>query len=92
MSRDGTFGAFVESGDLYIVEMHSKHIPVVDSIITHPFTITQCNFSGDDNPEVAMIIDSLNGSRSIGNVQFTDTPINDAPESIPCNVNLRRQR
>ncbi|MFZ1081561.1 MAG: glycosyltransferase family 87 protein [Candidatus Kryptoniota bacterium] len=66
VSRDGDFGAFIRSGSLYIVEMRSKHIPVIDSLVISPFKIIQCNFNNGDNSKIALIIDSLNGAHSVG--------------------------
>lgn len=66
VGQDGNFGAFVQDGNLYIVEMRSRHIPVIDSLITRPFKIIQCSFNRDNNLEIALVIDSLNGAHSIG--------------------------
>jgi hypothetical protein len=68
VNGDGDFGAFINRGSLFIVDLRLEHVPTVDSLNILPFKVTQCNFSSRQNgaEEILLLIDSLNGANSIG--------------------------
>jgi len=64
VNHGGDRGAFINKGILFIVDLLSKKIPIVDSLYLLPFKITKYSFNNDN--EILILIDSLNGSNSIG--------------------------
>jgi hypothetical protein len=70
VNEDGDVGAFVNKGVLFIVDFQSKRIPIVDSINLLPFKIARYCFNNKN--EILMVIDSLNGSNSIGAYNLFD--------------------
>lgn len=69
VNRDGDLGAFTNKGVLFIVDLRSRQIPIVDSLFLLPFNITRYCFNGTN--EILAIIDSLNGSKSIGTYKLS---------------------
>ena len=71
VSREGGHGAFIADGKLFIVDLRSKLIPIVDSIDVLPFKVTQYSFTNEQPflrssvEEIALLVDSLNGSKAI---------------------------
>ena len=78
VSRDGDFGAFMNDGRLFIVDLRTRQIPVVDSINILPFKITHYSFNREKDSSlssveiVVILIDSLNGANSIGTYDLSD--------------------
>lgn len=70
VSQGGTIGAFINKGILFIVDLRSKRIPIVDSLRLLPFEITDYCFN--DENRIFAILDSLDGHNSIGTYDLSD--------------------
>jgi hypothetical protein len=66
ISQSGNFGAFVHNGDLYVVNMRIKPFLISDSLKIRPFKITQFDFDNENESSIVLLIDSLDGTYSIG--------------------------
>lgn len=86
ISHNGDFGAFSQTGKLYVVDLRSKHTSLVDSVDILPFKITQCNFNTGRNSEIAVAIDSLNGSYSIGAYDLLSHKVSTFPIGFPVSL------
>ncbi len=86
ISRNGDFGAFLRSGRIYIADLRSKRISLIDSVDLLPFRITQCNFNAGRNFEIAVAIDSMNGSYSVGDYDLLTRKMNMLPIPFPVSL------
>jgi len=92
VSRDGDLGAFINHGRLFIVDLRTRQIPVIDSINILPFKISHYGFDFENglsvsrNETVVILIDSLNGSNSIGTYELSNHQLETYRTSFPVSL------
>jgi Glycosyltransferase family 87 len=87
VSRDGNLGAFIRQGSLFVVDLRSRQFPIVDSVNLLPFRIRGCSFDGNRNSlEIVFVIDSLNGSNSIGSYDLVARRLETFRTSFPVSL------